>query len=238
MEFSGGLRHTGVHRAPTVLTVDGVGACLRDGGATRWVLRDMGFAARAGEVVAVCGPSGSGKSTLLNLLGGLGSPDEGSIRVDVEADGKRVALRVHELSEAERVRYRRQHVGFIFQFFNLLPTLTVEENVLLPRRLNGLAGGRAQAHQRLEPLGLRSLGGRFPGSLSGGEQQRVAIARALSHTPPLVLADEPTGNLDAANADRVVECLWDQVRNTGAALVIATHNERIAEQADRVVALR
>ena len=191
MESSGDLRHTAVHRAPAVLTVAGLGACLRDGGATRWVLRDIGFAACAGEVVAVCGPSGSGKSTLLNLLGGLRSPDEGSICLDVEADGKRV-----------------------------------------------LAGGPAQALRRLEPLGLGNLGSRFPDSLSGGEQQRVAIARALSHAPLLVLADEPTGNLDAANADRVVECLWDQVRNTGAALVIATHNERIAEQADRVVALR
>ncbi|MCY3820032.1 MAG: ABC transporter ATP-binding protein [Gammaproteobacteria bacterium] len=238
MEISGGVRHTAVHGAPAVLTVARLGVCLRDGDATRWIFRDMGFAARGGEVVAVCGPSGSGKSTLLNLLGGLGSPDEGSICVAVEAGGKRVALRVHELSEAERVRYRREHVGFIFQFFNLLPTLTVEENVLLPRRLNGLGGGSEQALRRLEPLGLGNLGGRFPDSLSGGEQQRVAIARALSHAPPLVLADEPTGNLDAANADRVVECLWDQVRNTGAALVIATHNERIAEQADRVVALR
>ena len=202
------------------------------------MLRDVGFAAHAGEVVAVCGPSGSGKSTLLNLLGGLGIPEEGSIRLDVEADGERRALRVERLSEAERVRYRRQHVGFIFQFFNLLPTLTVEENVLLPRRLNGLQGRSDEALERLEPLGVGDLSGRFPGSLSGGEQQRVAIARALSHAPPLVLADEPTGNLDAANADRVVACLWDQVRDTGAALVIATHNARIAEQADRVVALR
>ena len=236
--MSEGLRQTGRYRATTVLTVEGVGVCLRDGGASRWILRDIGFAAKAGEVVAVCGPSGSGKSTLLNLVGGLRIPEEGSIRLNIEADGKRVALRVHELSEAERVRYRRQHVGFIFQFFNLMPTLTVEENVLLPRRLNKLGGGSAQALERLDPLGVGGLSGRFPDSLSGGEQQRVAIARALAHAPPLVLADEPTGNLDAANADRVVECLWDQVRNAGAALVIATHNERIAEQADRVVALR
>ena len=221
-----------------VLALDGVGVCLRDGDARRWILRDIGFAAGAGEVVAVCGPSGSGKSTLLNLLGGLRVPDEGSIRVNVDVDGRDVALRVDQLSEADRVRYRRRHVGFIFQFFNLLPTLTVEENVLLPRRLNRLSGGSAQALERLEPLGVGDLSGRFPGSLSGGEQQRVAIARALSHAPPLLLADEPTGNLDAENADRVVECLWEQVRDAGAALVIATHNVRIAEQADRVVALR
>ena len=233
-----GLRQTQAQRAADVLAIEGVGTCLRDGGGRRWILRDIGFAARAGEVVAVCGPSGSGKSTLLNLLGGLRVPEEGSIRVSVDLDGREVALRVDQMSEAERVRYRRRHVGFIFQFFNLLPTLTVAENVLLPRRLNGLSGGSAQARERLEPLGVGDLGGRFPGSLSGGEQQRVAIARALSHAPPLVLADEPTGNLDAANADRVVECLWEQVRDTGAALVIATHNTGIAEQADRVVALR
>ena len=235
--MSQGLIQTG-RGATAVLAVDGVGVCLRDGDAQRWILRDIGFAARAGEVVAVCGPSGSGKSTLLNLLGGLGVPDEGSIRVNVDVDGSEVALRVDQLSEADRVRYRRRHVGFIFQFFNLLPTLTVEENVLLPRRLNGLSGGSAQALERLHPLGVGDLIERFPGSLSGGEQQRVAIARALSHAPPLVLADEPTGNLDAENADRVVACLWEQVRDTGAALVIATHNARIAERADRVVALR
>lgn len=186
----------------------------------------------------MCGPSGSGKSTLLNVLGGLLVLTEGSIRVNVDVGGREVALRVDQLSEADRVRYRRRHVGFIFQFFNLLPTLTVEENVLLPRRLNGLSGGSARALERLQPLGVGDLSGRFPGSLSGGEQQRVAIARALSHAPPLVLADEPTGNLDAVNADRVVECLWEQVRDTGTTLVIATHNTRIAEQADRVVALR
>ena len=216
------------------MTVEGVGVRLRDGDASRWIFRDLGFVARAGEIVAVCGPSGSGKSTLLNLLGGLQVPEEGSVRLSVDG----TALSVNTLSESERVRYRRRNVGFIFQFFNLLPTLTVEENVLLPRRLNGLGEESAQTLARLELLGVADLRSRFPGSLSGGEQQRVAIARALSHTPPLLLADEPTGNLDAANADRVVESLWDQVQGTGAALVIATHNERIAEQADRVVALR
>ena len=232
------MRQIDPSRTTAVLTVEGVGVCLRDAGARRWILRDVRFAAQAGEVVAVCGPSGSGKSTLLNHIGGLRIPQEGLIELNVEADEKRTVLRVHEMSEAERVRYRRRHVGFIFQFFNLLPTLTVEENVLLPKRLNQLRDGSAQALDRLKELGVGNLLDRFPNSLSGGEQQRVAIARALAHAPPLVLADEPTGNLDAANADRVVECLWDQVRGAGAALVIATHNERIAERADRVVALR
>ena len=227
-----------MHRTTAVLTVEGVGVGLHDGSARRWILRDIGFTARAGEVVAVCGPSGAGKSTLLNLVGGFRIPDEGSIRLDIEADRKRKALCVHELSEAERVRYRRQHVGFVFQFFNLLPTLTVEENVMLPVRLNGRGSGSKQALERLQPLGVDGLRHRFPDSLSGGEQQRVAIARALAHAPPLVLADEPTGNLDAANADRVIESLWDQVRDAQAVLVIATHNERIAERADRVVSLR
>ncbi len=224
--------------ATAVLTVEGVGVGLRDGSARRWILREIGFVAHAGEVVAVCGPSGAGKSTLLNLVGGFRIPEEGSIRLDLKEGGNLESLRVHDLSEAERVRYRRRHVGFIFQFFNLLPTLTVAENVLLPRRLNKLGGGSKQALERLEPLGVGNLSDRFPDSLSGGEQQRVAIARALSHAPPLVLADEPTGNLDAANADRVIECLWDQVRDAGAVLLIATHNERIAERADRVVTLR
>ena len=232
------MRQIDPGRTAAVLTVEGVGVCLRDAGARRWILRDVRFAAQAGEVVAVCGPSGSGKSTLLNHIGGLRIPQQGSIELNVEADDERAVLRVHEMSEAERVRYRRCHVGFIFQFFNLLPTLTVEENVLLPRRLNKLGGGSREALDRLTELGVGNLLDRFPNSLSGGEQQRVAIARALAHAPPLVLADEPTGNLDAANADRVVECLWDQVRGAGAALVIATHNARLAERADRVVALR
>ena len=220
------------------MTVEGVGVCLEDGGAQRWILRDIGFAAEAGEVVAVCGPSGSGKSTLLNLVGGLRLPEEGSIRLNIGADGKRVSLRVHDLSEAERVRYRRQHVGFIFQFFNLLPTLTVEENVLLPRRLNKLGGGSAQALERLEPSAwaawVVASRTRFPAANSNGSpslaRSRTRCRWCWRMSPP----ETSTRPMRIAS----VECLWEQVRSAGAVLVIATHNERIAEQADRVVALR
>ncbi len=209
------------------------------GAARRKVVDGVSFGVRPGEVAALWGPSGSGKSTLLSLIGGLLAPDEGTIRITVAngAGGHR-ELGVHALSEADRVRYRRRHVGFVFQFLNLLPTLTVEENVLLPLELNGMPELAPVALGRLARLGIADKRERFPETLSGGEQQRVAIARALAHAPPLVLADEPTGNLDEANAERVADCLWEQVRDAGAALVIATHNARIAERADALVRLR
>ena len=209
------------------------------GAARRKVVDGVSFGVRPGEVAALWGPSGSGKSTLLSLIGGLLAPDEGTIRITVAngAGGHR-ELGVHALSERERVRYRRRHVGFVFQFLNLLPTLTVEENVLLPLELNGTPELAPAALARLTRLGIADKRERFPETLSGGEQQRVAIARALAHAPPLVLADEPTGNLDEANAERVADCLWEQVRNAGAVLVIATHNARIAERADALVRLR
>ena len=222
-----------------MLQVEGVGFERTDGAQVRHILRDVSFRLAPGQVAAVWGPSGSGKTTLLNLVGGLLRPDAGTIRVavsDAPEAGREVA--VHALSSAERLRYRRRHVGFVFQFLNLLPTLTVAENVLLPLELNGLGDRAEEALRRLEALGIADLGQRFPDALSGGEQQRVAIARALAHAPTLVLADEPTGNLDADNAARVADCLWDQVRDAGAGLVLATHNERLAERADTVVRLR
>ncbi len=222
-----------------MLQVAGVGYHRADGAQVRHILQDVSFRLAPGQVAAVWGPSGSGKTTLLNLIGGLLRPDAGAIRVAVsDAPGRTRDIAVHALSSAERLRYRRRHVGFVFQFLNLLPTLTVEENVLLPLELNGLGDRADAALRRLAALGIADLGQRFPDALSGGEQQRVAIARALAHAPALVLADEPTGNLDADNAARVADCLWDQVRDAGAALVLATHNERLAQRADTVVGLR
>ena len=222
-----------------MLQVEDLSVHRGDGAARRKVVDGVSFGVRPGEVAALWGPSGSGKSTLLSLIGGLLAPDEGTIRVTVaDGTGSHRELGVHALSEAERVRYRRRHVGFVFQFLNLLPTLTVEENVLLPLELNGTPELAPVALGRLARLGIADKRERFPETLSGGEQQRVAIARALAHAPPLVLADEPTGNLDEANAERVADCLWEQVRDAGAALVIATHNARIAERADALVRLR
>ena len=219
------------------LSLQAVGKRFDDGGVERWVLRDVSCTVATGASTALWGPSGCGKSTLLNLMAGILLPDAGSIRFD-EPDGG--SFEVSTASERQRVRFRRRRIGFIFQFFNLVPTLTVAENVALPLELNGLLnaqGLRQRALSRLANLGVAHCEERFPNTLSGGEQQRVAIARALAHAPALVLADEPTGNLDGDNAGRVVDLLWAAVRDAGCALVVATHNERIAAQADTVIEL-
>ena len=221
-----------------MLRVEGLGVRLGAGGERRWILRHLDLIARRREALVLLGPSGSGKSTLLGLLGGLIPADEGSIRLTVPGDdGSERQVAVETLSERERVAYRRRHVGFVFQFFNLVPTLTVAENVLLPLELTRRPDLADKALARLDGLGIGGVANRFPEQLSGGEQQRAAVARALAHRPPLLLADEPTGNLDAANAERVVACLLEETRQAGATLVLATHSERVAKKADAVVAL-
>ena len=217
-----------------LLEVADVGKRFDDGGAPRWVVKGIDCAIAPGTTTALWGPSGCGKSTLLNLMAGILLPDAGSIRFHAP-DGE--ALLVSGASERLRVRFRRRRIGFIFQFFNLVPTLTVAENVLLPLELNGLAERREEALARLDALDVGHCRNRFPATLSGGEQQRVAIARALAHRPPLVLADEPTGNLDSGNASRVAELLWQAVADAGSALVLATHNERLARRAGTLVEL-
>ena len=220
-----------------LLSVHHVGKRFDDGDAVRWVLEDVTCTVTAGATLALWGPSGCGKSTLLNLMAGILLPDAGAIHFR-EPDGG--SFVVSAAAEHARVRFRRRRIGFIFQFFNLVPTLTVAENVALPLQLNGLlktAGKREQALARLAALGVAHCGDRFPNTLSGGEQQRVAIARALAHAPALVLADEPTGNLDGDNAGRVIDLLWAAVRDAGSALVIATHSESIAAKADAVIDL-
>ena len=217
-----------------VLTVTGVGKRFTDGGSSRWVLKDVGFTVDAGQTIALWGPSGSGKSTLLSILAGIVLPDAGSVGF-CGPDGAPFA--VSDAAERDRVRFRRRQLGFVFQFFNLVPTLTVAENVLLPLELNRLPERRSAALARLDALGVGHCADRFPETLSGGEQQRVAIARALAHTPPVVLADEPTGNLDSRSATRVTDALWQATASAASALVIATHNERIAARADRLIDL-
>ena len=216
----------------TLLEVDGVSKSYRDGSRHRPVLAEVSFRVLAGTAVALCGPSGCGKSTLLNILAGILQPESGTVRFR----GAGTAFTVSTGNERERARFRRSQVGMVFQFFNLVPTLTAAENVLLAVELAG-AGDAERALRRLEALGLGARRDAFPAYLSGGEQQRVAIARALAADPPLVLADEPTGNLDRANADQVIDALWRETGEAGAALVIATHSERIAARADRVIEL-
>ena len=220
--------------AEPILVAAGVGKRFDDGGEAHWPIAGVDCTVAGGSTVALLGPSGSGKSTLLNVLAGILQPDAGDLRFR-RADGS--WFEVGTASERARVRYRRRHIGFVFQAFNLIETLTVAENVLLPLALNGLAGEKDAALARLTALGVGHCRDRFSRTLSAGEQQRVAIARALAHRPPLVLADEPTGNLDHANAERVAAMLWQTVAEAGCALIVATHSDRVAARAEQVIDL-
>ena len=185
-----------------------------------------------GRFIALVGRSGSGKSTLLNLIGGLDEPDDGEIRI-----GDQI---INRIGDTERTLFRRHNLGFVFQFFNLLPTLTVIENVLLPLNLTGAAPAEARrrALESLAEVGITDNVRRYPEQLSGGEQQRVAIARALTHRPSIVLADEPTGNLDLATAIDVVKVLDDVCRHHGTTLIMATHSPEVIGYADDVFEVR
>ncbi len=183
----------------------------------------------AGELVALLGPSGSGKSTLIHLGAGLDDPDEGTISLD----GRDFA----DCSKRERARLRRQRIGLVFQFFHLLPALTVAENVELPLTLDGRSANGATA-ALLDKVGLSDRAEHLPGELSGGQLQRAAIARALVTEPSLILADEPTGNLDSTNGKAVLDVLEAAVRDAGAGMLLVTHDEGVAARADRIVRLR
>jgi ABC-type lipoprotein export system ATPase subunit len=188
-------------------------------------LDDVDLTIGEGEFVALVGKSGSGKSTLLHLAGGLDSADAGTVRLG----GRDVGT----LGIAERSKLRRREIGFVFQFFHLIPTLTVQENVELPLLLDGVKpGGRAT--DLLERVGLGDRASHLPGELSGGEMQRAAVARALVAKPRLILADEPTGNLDSATGEAVLDVLRSEVRDAGAAMLMVTHDDDAASRADRV----
>jgi putative ABC transport system ATP-binding protein len=201
------------------------------GGAQVPALRDVDLAIDRGEFVAIMGPSGCGKSTLLNLLAGLDRPTAGEVWLDGE--------RIDRLSEAELARLRRRKVGFVFQFFNLMPTLSAVENVELPLLLVGRRRkeARRSANELMGELGIGDKHGAAPAQLSGGQQQRVALARALANTPDVVLGDEPTGNLDSAAAREVLGLLR-AARDRGQTVLVVTHDARVAAAADRVVTLR
>jgi len=213
------------------LRVEGLSRAFIQGDRTITVLRGVDLVLAPGEIVALVGPSGSGKSTLLQAVGLLEGGFSGSIRILGEEASR--------LDDNDRTRLRREAIGFVYQFHHLLPDFSAEENVVLPQLIRGQEPRPAleRAHTLLDALGLAERRDHRPSQLSGGEQQRVAVARALANRPALVLADEPTGNLDEATADRVLDQFLRLVRGEGAAALVATHNERLAERMDRVVRL-
>jgi putative ABC transport system ATP-binding protein len=204
----------------------------QEGTYTRVVLRDANATFARGEFAAILGRSGTGKSTLLNLISGIDRADSGSIWLDGQD--------LIALDEQARTLFRRQHIGFVFQFFNLIPTLTVWENVVLPLELKGTMAeeARLRVESMLDAVGLLDRHDTFPDRLSGGEQQRIAIARALVHDPLLVLADEPTGNLDEETGRQVLALLDRLTRQAGKNLILVTHSTEGAARADRVLHLR
>jgi putative ABC transport system ATP-binding protein len=216
-------------RAPVLVRFDRVSKDYSEGREERHVLREADLAVAEGELVAIRGRSGSGKSTVLNLVAGIDRPSAGEVWVAGRALGP--------LSARERTLLRRDQVGFVFQFFNLIPTLSVLENVMLPAELAGQGDARERALELLERVGLADRARSFPDRLSGGEQQRVAIARALVRDPRLVLADEPTGNLDDATGAAVMALVESLTRGAGRTLLLATHSREVAALADRVLTI-
>jgi putative ABC transport system ATP-binding protein len=219
-------------RPSSVVRLRGVTKVYREADRERRVLDGADLHLAKGELVVLLGRSGSGKSTVLNLISGIEAPDEGAVVVD--------GVNLGALGERERTLFRRQHVGFVFQAFNLVPTLRVIENVLLPLELQGRtdAAARSRAHELLGEVGLLDRADSYPDRLSGGEQQRVAIARALAHEPSLVLADEPTGNLDLETGRRVLDLLDGLTRRAGRTLLMVTHGREVVGIADRLLTIR
>ena len=192
-------------------------------------LNDANLKINKGEFVAIVGPSGSGKSTFLHLVGGLERPSSGTIKVD----GKDICC----LSDKELAKYRRQKVGFVFQQYNLIPVLNVAENIELPVKLDNRKVDKEYINDLMDLLGISDRKTHLPNQLSGGEQQRVAIARALSSKPSIILADEPTGNLDTKTTEEVMELLKTSIKKYNQTLIMITHNENIAKKADRIISI-
>ena len=224
-EVSGGRPASGI------LEVEAVSKVIENSGSRVEILRGSTFSVPPGQFLAIMGASGSGKTTLLGLMAGLDSVSEGKIRLD--------GVDITELGEDQLARLRGQKIGFVFQSYQLVPTLTAEENVLLPAELSGRRGDwRARARDLLERVGLRERGHHYPVQLSGGEQQRVALARAFVTSPPVLMADEPTGNLDSTNGQHVLDLLLQLNREEQTTLILVTHDAQLAQYADRVLRLR
>ncbi len=213
-----------------MIELRGVSKTVPSGDGMLTILHPLDLSVSAGQVVAVTGASGSGKSTLLGLIAGLDSPSSGHIAID--------GTDITTLDEDGLARLRGRRIGFVFQFFHLLPSLTALENVLVPMEIARVKGARARAAELLAEVGLSERGHHYPSQLSGGEQQRIAIARALANNPPLLLADEPTGNLDSTTGSHVINLLLEVNRLRGTTLVLVTHDPELAAVADMAIALR
>jgi putative ABC transport system ATP-binding protein len=194
------------------------------------ILHPLSIQIPRGEFVAIVGPSGSGKSTLLGLIAGLDAPTSGSVLIDT--------VDITRLDEDSLARLRGEKIGFVFQFFHLIPSLTAYENIAVPMEIAGIADVRGRANQLLEEVGLTGRAHHYPSQLSGGEQQRVALARALANNPPIVLADEPTGNLDSANGRHIMELLRNIHSRRGTTIVLVTHDAELAAMADARLLMR
>jgi len=212
-----------------MIRLDGVSKTVQSGGRPLTILHPTDLWLPAGRTLAVVGPSGSGKSTLLGLIAGLDAPTTGRIAID--------GIDITRLGEDALARVRGQKIGFVFQSFHLIGSLTALENVLVPMELSGVANADARARHLLDDVGLADRGHHYPSQLSGGEQQRVAIARALSNDPPLLLADEPTGNLDSANGGHVIDLLFGVNATRGTTLVLVTHDAALAGRASARLSL-
>jgi putative ABC transport system ATP-binding protein len=213
-----------------VIQLRGVSKTVQSGGQPLTILHPLDYSIASGEFVAIVGASGSGKSTLLGLLAGLDAPTAGNILID-GAD-------ITTLSEDRLAKLRGEKIGFVFQFFHLVPALTAFENILIPMEIAGRRDAVVRARTLVDEVGLHDRGHHYPSQLSGGEQQRVAIARALANDPPIVLADEPTGNLDSTTGRHIMDLLLDVRRTRKATLVLVTHDPSLAALADRRLTLR
>ena len=211
------------------LELQGLYKSYFDGSGDHHILKGADLNVEKGETVAILGSSGSGKSTLLNLIAGIDLPDQGEVRIDGKSLG--------QMSEKNRTLLRRRTMGFVFQSFNLIPTLNVYENLMLPLELNQISKNSGIVSQMLEDLGLKGREESHPDRLSGGEQQRVAIARALMHQPSLLLADEPTGNLDAETSQETLKLINHLVHRSRTTMIMATHSQEVIEWVDRVLGI-
>lgn len=213
-----------------MIQLHGISKQVPSGDGTLTILHSLDLRIAAGEFVAITGPSGSGKSTLLGLIAGLDAPSTGRILID--------GVDITALDEDGLARLRGSRIGFVFQFFHLIPSLTARENVMVPLELAGVADAAGRARALLDEVGLTARAHHYPSQLSGGEQQRVAIARALANDPPVLLADEPTGNLDSATGRQIVDLLEGINRSRRTTLVLVTHDPEIAGRARSTIALR